>query len=282
MDVSWSGGLDDGWRQRFEAAFSREFGFSVSLRAAPPEGAWDVSLGPAAEAADLARAKRLASHEWNRLFGAPSQTLLFDSGALAFSQQPVQPLVSSQRAAQPSGISWDALLDPKWKGRLGVGDDASVWADLSSSWGDEQTTKFVHGLAALQPARGAASDLERQLEAGSLDVLAAAGPDVLRQARERAAAVAAADVQPLLLQSWVASPVAGGSHPSAGLLFAGFLITQEGQQLWQEYAGQSSIYSAGTPNQQLVQARPYILAGSDFLLRDQPARRARYAQLLGY
>ncbi len=305
LQLNWSGGLNEKWRQTFEAAFDREFAIHVGLRQAassalPAAGqtpTWDVLIGSAEQAGDLARGGLLARQEWSKLFGAPAQAVLFDGGSLAFAQQIVRPAYNTKRVPQGTApASWEGLLEARWKGRLGVSSAVDVWADLSSSWGDQRASRFVAGLAAQQPLKGTPSELEQKLEDGAIDVLAAVDDRRLRAAKDRAAAVAAAEVQPLhraaavaaaevqplLLQSLTASPLPASAHPNAAILFAGFLITQEGQQLWQDYAGQSSIHVPGSPSQQLVQGKQYVLADPEFVLRDRPARAAKYAKTLGY
>jgi ABC-type Fe3+ transport system substrate-binding protein len=140
----------------------------------------------------------------------------------------------------------------------------------------------VSGLAAQQPLRGTPAELEQKLEAGAIDLLAAAGGQQLHDASLRSAPVAAASVQPLPLQSVVASPLPAAAHPNAAALFTGFLVTEEGQQLWQDYTGQASIWYPPSATAQLVQGKQYVIAGQDFALGDRPSRTAKYAKLLGY
>ncbi len=285
VQVGWLGELDDHWRQNFETAFNRQFGFRLTLRASPAPGdsaarekpAGDVLLSSQAEAAELSKAVRLGTYSWQRLLGTPSQAILFDGGAVAFAHQPIQPAYNTRRTPAASAPnSWESLLGSRWTGRIGVSSAAGVWAGLSLSWGEDRTERFVRGLAALQPVRGATADLLQKLEDGAIDVLAAIDDWSVRQLRDRGAAVAAASVNPVVLEPWVASPVKDGAHPNAGALFAGFLVTEEGQQLWQQYAGQSSVFIPGPAQQKAVAGTPYVVA------RNDPESAARYARLLGY
>jgi ABC-type Fe3+ transport system substrate-binding protein len=284
VEVGWLGELDDHWRQNFETAFNRQFGFRLTLRASPPSGdsaagekpPWDVLLSSQAEAAELSKAGRLGAYAWQRLLGTPSQAILFDGGAVAFAHQPIQPAYNTRRTPAASAPnSWESLLETRWTGRIGVSSAAGVWAGLSLSWGEDRTERFVRGLAALQPVRGAPGELLQKLEDGAIDVLAAIDDWSVRRLRDRGAAVAAASVNPVLLEPWVASPVKDGVHANAGVLFAGFLVTEEGQQLWQQYAGQSSVFIPGTV-QTAVAGTPYVV------VRNDPKAAARYLRLLGY
>lgn len=278
VDVVWSGGLHDTWRPRFEAAFNHQYGFHLSFRTVPQGG--DVVLGGEMQATELAQAGKLASVRWNQLFGAPRETSLFKDGALAFAQSTVRPAYNPR--VVPAVGSWDALLDAKWKGRLGVSNAMDGWSDLSILWGDDKVRQYLRALAARQPAKGTPAEIELALEKGAIDGVAALDSGLIQQARDRAAPVAAADVQPVLLQSVIAAPLRSAPHPSAAILFAGFLITDEGQQLWRQYAGQGSFYTVGSPLRLALQTKQYVLADERFLLKEQATRAAEYGNILGF
>ena len=292
VDVYWPGQLSEDWRKKFEAAYQLEFQTSIALKVtasrntmpandiatmnravqAGQQPAWDAFLGSDAEFAALARDGLLRQREWQPMFGAAREAMLFNGGAVSFAQSILQPAYNSQKAAP---ASWDALLDPPWKGRLGVASSAGIWATLSGTWGDERTASFVQGLAGQQPALGTASELERRLEDGAIDAIAAQPAELAK------GKAAAADVQPLILRSYYAATIVNARHPNAAILFAGFLLTQEGQKLWLQYAGQSSIYVPGSPAQQYVADKQVAKADGGLLLGDWAARETHYAKLLG-
>jgi len=296
--VGISGGLPESWRQRFEAALNYQFGIKVELAAVdssgpaptslrPPDGgarpAWDVLIGSDAQYAELATSGLLQRHGWSSLFGAPRDAVMFDESAVGFAQQPLRPAYNSQRVpASAVPHTWDALLDPKWKGRIGVSNSMDPWAGLSSSWGDAKTVQFITALAAQQPARGTAAELMQRLEQGSIDVVAAVPEQLIQASVGRNAPVSGADVSPLLLQSSVAGGLKNVEHPNAGLLFAGLLATLEGQTLWHDFAGSSSIFVADSPGEKLVEGKQYVLPPDSFLMKDAPDRSAKYARVLGY
>lgn len=289
--VNWSGGLQEKWRQTFEIAFDHEFGTHLKLNVVTPNETpaagqrpdWDVELGSEEAAAELARAGRLERQNWTSLIGAPAQAVLFDGGSVAFAQRAVRPAYNAKQVpVSTAPHTWKSLLEARWKGRLGVSSAIDVWTDLSFTWGDARTSEFAAGLAGQQPVRGTPLELERKLEQGGIDVLAAIDDAALHDAKLRDAQVRPVDVQPLLLQSVVVSPLADAAHPNAAVLFAGFLVTQEGQQLWQDFSGESSIYVPGSPSAELVRGKHFALPDQQFFLQVSEARRGKYAKALGY
>ncbi|HEU0168683.1 MAG TPA: hypothetical protein VFS62_12970, partial [Chloroflexota bacterium] len=136
--VAWDAPLDDTWRQRFEDGLNREFGISVSLAADSQQA--DVVLGTDLDLLPRQRQGQLASQQWTSLFGTPTAATLFGGQAVDFAQDVLRPAYSTR--VQP-GNTWDAILDARFKGRLGVGSSAGVWARLSSVWGSDQTQQFV-------------------------------------------------------------------------------------------------------------------------------------------
>ncbi len=276
--VAWSG-LDDTWRPRFEAGFNREFGLHLSLSTTADSTQADALVGSARQAGDVWRASLLTPQPWTKLFGAPGEASIFQDGALDFAEQTIRPARSAAKQIDLS--TWEGLLNPALKGRLGVSNEMDVWADLSTSWGDDRTTQFMRGLAAQQPIEGSPDDLLPKIEGGAVDALSAVDSIRLQAAKNRAAAVAAGDPDPVLLQSVVAAPIRTASHPNAALLFCGYLITDEGQQLWRDYAGQASIYVVNSPLRQALASRQWVLANQTFLMSDQATRMAKYASILG-
>ncbi|MBV9120618.1 MAG: substrate-binding domain-containing protein [Chloroflexi bacterium] len=266
--------LTEDWRQRFESAFDLEFG--LPLKVTLGGDAPDVVIATDVDMALRFSHGELTGARWDILFGAQRRAMMFDTGGLAIAQELLRPILGP--GAPQVASSWDGLLDPRLKGRLGVASAMDPWARLSLIWGQDKTQSFVDGLAKQQPIRGSEADLARQLAQGSIDALAA-GPDSAIRTFKDARIL---DVDPAAVRSLVAAPVKSAKHPNAAVLFVGFLATQEGQTLWQQFSGQSSVFDAGSALSQYLQTRQYSLAEQSFLTKDGPGRMAGYAKLLGY
>ncbi|MBV8085976.1 MAG: substrate-binding domain-containing protein [Chloroflexi bacterium] len=271
--VAWDGGLDDTWRQRFEDGLNREFGITVALAADPQQA--DVVMGSDLAVLAWQQQGQLAGQHWTQLFGTPAAAVRFDGQAVDFAQDVLRPAYSTH--VQP-GHTWDAILDGRFKGRLGVSAAADVWARLSSAWGPDQTQQFVKSLAQQRPVIGTDAQLAQALEQGRIDAIAAAPASWSDQA---SATVTSPDVDPAVVRPELVAVLKPAKHPDAAALFAGFLMTEEGQQLWRAYRNESSLYVASSPLSQYAGGRNLAVADEAFLAKELAPRTAAYGQLLG-
>jgi iron(III) transport system substrate-binding protein len=58
---------------------------------------------------------------------------------------------SEQVSEEEAPKSWEDLLDPKWKGKLGAWAIPTGLSNLPEVWGQERTTRYVEDFAAQQP-----------------------------------------------------------------------------------------------------------------------------------
>lgn len=123
------------------------------------------------------------------------------------------------------------LLQPKWKGRLGLDPQDFEWyANLRKLWGAERTRNFLTGLVrqeiALRQGRALLTDL---LAAGEFAILINNYlPNVLR-VKEKGGPVGYFPLDPVISG---AGPVAinrQAPHPNAARLFVDFCLSKEGQ-----------------------------------------------------
>jgi iron(III) transport system substrate-binding protein len=301
LRLYWTGTATDQWRQRFQDAMNALYGVQVSIAdtrgndwgrdtaniiaesLAGQRPAFDVMLTTEAHYNDLHHAGLLGQYEWTAQFGVPPRAVLFKNGAFAFAHQLVLPAYNRDVAAADAPRTWDDLLEPRWKDRIGVSSANHQWARLSQAWGDERTTRFVERLAAQNPRLGSLADLNQRLQLGEIHVVATMIDNLIKVSRERGAPVEWAEaVQPVIAQSLVAGPLKGAANPNAALLFAGFLASKEGQELWQEFQGQSSVFVEGSAYWQFVQGKEYVVLQEDFMEKELEARTAKYGRMLGY
>ncbi len=302
LRLYWTSTANDQWRQKFEDAFNEEYGVKVIITdtrgndwardtaklvgeaVAGQKPAWDLMLTTEEHHNSLSHADLLGQYNFVELFGVPPESVLFQGGAYAFANQITLPAYNRdlvKGADVPK--TWDDLLDPKWKDKIGVHVATHHWARLSQVWGDEKTTQFVTRLAALNPRLGTLADLEQKLELGEVQVLGTQNDTFIRVSRNRGApAVWAEDLSPVIVPRVMVGPLKGGANPNAALLFAGFLNTERGQGLWEEFQGQSSIYVPGSGYWKLVQGKEAVVVTEEFMEKELGPRTAKYGQILGY
>lgn len=301
LRLYWTSTGTDKWRQRFQDALNGHFGINVTIRdtrgadwardttkvvaesLAGQKPAWDLMLTTEAHHNDLYRAGLLGHHKWVELFDVPPQAVMFNGGAYAFAHQVALPMYNTNLVKGPDvPKKWEDILNPKFNEKIGVHVATHHWARLSQSWGEERTTRFVQRLAAMKPRLGTLADLNQRLHIGEVLILATQIDNFMRVSRIRKAPVEWAGVEPVLLQSMTVGPIKGSPNPNAALLFAGFLATKKGHDLFQEFQWQSSIFVKGSPYWKFVQGKEVVILKEDFMAEELQRRTEKYGAMLGY
>jgi iron(III) transport system substrate-binding protein len=131
--------------------------------------------------------------------------------------------------------SYDELLQPKWKGEIGLEAAAYEWlAALIDTMGEDKALAFARKLAAQNPrVQQGSTLLVQQMSAGEFKVLIDALHYQVENFKLQGAPVDYVVPDPLLIKDpsglWLAkySP-----HPHSAALFIDFLLSREGQQLF--------------------------------------------------
>ncbi len=125
------------------------------------------------------------------------------------------------------------LLDPKWKGRLGMDADESEWfSALISVWGKEKTVNFFRGIMKQQASLHRGHTLLAQLlAAGEFAV----GVNVFGyrplEMQTQGAPVEIVNADPVMSRPWGVFLAKRAPHPNAGRLFIDYALSMEGQKV---------------------------------------------------
>lgn len=262
---------------------TRDIGKIVGLAASgtPPE--WDLMVVTDAHHATLWLRKLHQTYDY-RAVGVDPKAIYYDSGAISFANQFVLPAYNDKLvAAKDAPKSWDDLLDPKWKGKLGVATATHHLARLAAGpWGEEKTTKFVKALTKQELILGRMGEIYNRLLLGEVVVAVSLSDSEIKSARNQAAPVVHAErVEPLVSPAYHAGAPKGARHPNVAHLMAAFLLTSEAQKIWEKYAGQTSAFVAGTEAHKYVQGKKAL-----YMTQDQAEivdRLSRdYGKILGF
>lgn len=139
------------------------------------------------------------------------------------------------RAEAPK--NWEDLLNPHWKGKLGMDDEEYFWyAGMLKYWGQERGKKYMEGLAKqeLQFRNGHAL-LADLVSAGEIPVAVVVYPDQIEQMKAKGQQVEWVKTSdPVLVNLAPVGVAAKAPHANAAKLFMNYSISKEGQDILQK------------------------------------------------
>jgi iron(III) transport system substrate-binding protein len=286
--------------QAFAQAFNKKYGSNIKVSyipsgsmtrdvgkvatqaatGAPPE--WDVMVATDAHHATLWLRKLQKPFDYKSL-GVDEKLVDHDGGSISFVHQYIVPAYNKKLVSpQDAPKSWDDLLNPRWKGKLGVTTATHHFGRLAiGPWGEEKTTAYVKALAQQNPVVGQLGTTYTRLQLGEILVAFTLTDSYIFLAKQTGAPVAAAEeVQPVIAPSYNVGVIKGAQHPNAAALFAVFMTTPEAQQLWEKEVGVSSALIPGTEYYQKAKGKQMIY------MRKEQAQKVnqlakKYGQIVG-
>lgn len=138
-----------------------------------------------------------------------------------------------QRAQIPA--TYEGFLDPKWKGRIGLeATDAEWMATLVKAWGTEKGMDYFRRLAAMKPdVRKGHVLLAELVAAGEVPVALTLYNSNVVSLKRKGAPIDFVPVQPVAARPQGIGIARQAPHPHAALLFADFVLSPEGQKLFE-------------------------------------------------
>ncbi len=138
-------------------------------------------------------------------------------------------LVSKKEAPK----TYQDLLDPKWKGKIGMYTDDSKWfASLVWIWGKEKTVSYFRALMKQQPhLQEGVALLAQLMVAGEVYMVVNLFGYQVLDLQARGAAVDIVQAEPTSLRAGHALLAKQAPHPNAAKLFMDYVHSAEGQQV---------------------------------------------------
>lgn len=191
--------------------------------------------------------------------GVDSRAIHYDNGTVSIANQVVLPAYNPKiLPAMDVPKRWEDLLDPKWRGKIGVPTATGQIDFLAILWGEEKFMEFVRALGKREPIPGKLAELATRLELGEILLATTLTDSFIHRARQTGGSLEHAQVQPVVSPAYHAGVLKGARHPIAAHLFAVFLTSLEAQQIWEKYGGQSSAFVPGTKMHAYVQGKTVI------------------------
>ena len=138
-----------------------------------------------------------------------------------------------QRSEIPA--TYEGFLDPRWKGRIGIeATDVEWMATLVKAWGNEKGLDYFRKLAAMNPDMRKGHILLAELvAAGEVSVGLTMYNSNIESLKRKGAPIDLVPVQPVVARPQGIGVAKAAPHPNAALLFADFVLSPEGQKLFE-------------------------------------------------
>jgi len=129
--------------------------------------------------------------------------------------------------------SFEDLLDPKWKGKIAIeANDTDWFAAVVKAMGEEKGLEYFRKLSQTDPQlRTGHTLIAELLAAGEMPIAATVYNQNVERLTQKGAPVKWKPLQPTFGRPNAIGIAAHAPHPHAALLFADYMLSQEGQEL---------------------------------------------------
>ena len=171
--------------------------------------------------------------------------------------------------AQDVPKSWDDILNPKWKGKLGALVNYEPWAMLAqpNAWGEEKTFAYMKKLLELNPKLGRLPESHERVLSGETPLATFGQRERTLFYRDQKGAPMGVveDVDPSLVYVYLFVVPKGARNHNAATLVAAAMMTKEGQELHQKYRNSTSMFRPGTPTAEFAKKHKVVTPELDFI-----------------
>ncbi len=131
--------------------------------------------------------------------------------------------------------SYDDLLDPKWKGKLGLEDAAYVWfVNVLKMKGEKPGIEYMRRLARQDVSLRASTTLLTNLvAAGEIPFAIDLYVDDVERVKKAGAPLDWVAFDPMIVHTIAGGINKNAPHPNAAKLFMDFLLSEDGQRIYQ-------------------------------------------------
>jgi len=273
-------------RVQFVLTFLKKYGLKIDVQIDPSGGSmvrkiakvaqeiavgqpptWDVLIMTDYHHSILFKENLSQQFDWSGTFGIDKKYVAYKNHSIVFATSFALPAYNSELVRKEEvPKSWDDVVSPKWKGKIGINNATHHWARLAQVWGEKRGVAFMKQLKALDPKLGSNAEIFTKLQLGEILVAATLTDSYLDQARKSGAPIKFAEINPIIAPQYMSGTLKGARHPNAASLFSAFLLSKEGQAIWEKTQGQSSLHTTGTQTWNYVQGRDVVVLEENFAL----------------
>ncbi|HXV78653.1 MAG TPA: extracellular solute-binding protein [Candidatus Binatia bacterium] len=248
----------------------------LSASGQPPE--WDIMVVTDAHHGSLWLRKLHNPFDYASV-GVAKGRIEYDNGTVSVANQFALPTYNTKLVpAKDVPKTWEDLLDPKWKGKLGVINSTHHWGRLAAGpWGEEKTIDFVKKLSAQKPLLTRAGEMAQRLVLGEVLISATLQDSQLHQSKKSGAPLAFAEqVSPVISPEYHVGVLKNAPHPNVGHLFVIFMASADVQPVWLKYTGHTSAFVPGTEAYKFAQGKQVV-----YMKQDQAEKVDKISRQIG-
>ncbi len=133
--------------------------------------------------------------------------------------------------------TYDALLNPKWKGgKISIDNEAfGLLSGLTDAWGKEKAVAYLKKLAAQDPVPKRGNTEKVQLTVAGEYLLIIAYAPTIERMTQKGAPIDWVPLEPVVVQVNPIQLAAKAPHPNAAKLFIDFALSKEGQEMIRDF-----------------------------------------------
>ncbi len=265
-------------RSKFGVNLNVKFTYSRSFPAASARALMEINSGSfptydlmyqtTGTGIGLYRENALEPVPWRNLFDWISKKdISYGGRAIVVSTTFVLPAYNTDLVkADQVPKSWEDLLNPKWKGKLGTTIYQDMWPNMARPgvWGEKKTKEFITKLSMQNPVLGRFPEVQAKVVSGEIAISVVNNTYGVNQARAKGAPIAYANVEPVIVFVRVVFVPKKAQRPNAAILVAATLLTPEGQVILDDGWAASSLFRPGTPAAKFVKGKKLALPDVDF------------------
>lgn len=159
--------------------------------------------------------------------------------------------VSDEEAAS----TWDEVLDPKWKGRMGSWVRAAAWAQLAHAWGGDTAEAKLREYVKLDPFLFKSTfPMAQQVAAGEVDT-AIGFYHTAQPPMQAGAPLKLQALDPTPMHTIYTSISEKAQNPAGAKVLLAWLATPEGNRAYEAATNRGSHLIEGTKTHQLVEGK---------------------------
>lgn len=236
--------------------------------------------------AALYREKAIEPVPWLDLFGHITPRDLEWNGLAVINTSYVLMPAYNTSLVKPQDVpqTWEDILDPKWKGKVGLVLVPEPWIMFTqpSAWGEQKTFAYLNKLLSLSPKLGRYPEVLQRLVSGETPVAWVSQRErTLSNKEQRGAPVdVAGKVEPVLVQTNLLFVPKGARRPNAAALVAAAMLTKEGQELQLKYQNLTSMYRPNTPAADFVSRYKIIKIDAAYFQQKGPELMKKVSDIL--